>query len=342
MPGSIGAPELAALLVGGAAAAVARRASTTSSTCARAGSSLGQLALACFAVALGISVDFIDEPVRPGIITLRRLARRRLHGVLDPRDDQQHQLHRRARRAVVGHRAHRRRDAGRHHPDDAGRPAVRRRPVLRPRRRAARVPALEPPPGVDLHRHQRRPVRRATRWRCCRSSAPPRWRSPCWSSACRSSTRSGSSSGGCSHGRSPFTPDRGHIHHRLLDLGLSHRQTVFVIYGLCLGLAVLALLLSGVDQLYAFLGVFLAFGLVLFIPTRGALHRPEELEADAYEPDPDAPVPTKRGLLAPISRRSPGSGAVRCGRGRWAPLRVGASIRCPYYGRGTEVLLGDP
>jgi UDP-GlcNAc:undecaprenyl-phosphate GlcNAc-1-phosphate transferase len=86
-------------------------------------------------------------------------------------------------------------------------------------------------------------------------------------------------------GRSPFSPDRGHIHHRLLDLGLSHRQTVFVIYGICLALAILSLALSGVDQLYAFLGVFIASGVVLFIPTRGALRRPEELEADSYEPE---------------------------------------------------------
>jgi len=92
-------------------------------------------------------------------------------------------------------------------------------------------------------------------------------------------------------GRSPFSPDRGHIHHRMLDLGLSHRQTVFAIYGLCLVLAVLALALSGVTQLYAFVGVFLAFGLVLFIPTRGALRRPEELEATTYEDDPPRPVP---------------------------------------------------
>ena len=88
-----------------------------------------------------------------------------------------------------------------------------------------------------------------------------------------------------SQGRSPFSPDRNHIHHRLLDLGLSHRQTVFVIYGICLTLALLALVLSGVDQLYAFLAIFLVFGLVLFIPTRGTLARPEELEADAYESD---------------------------------------------------------
>jgi len=88
-----------------------------------------------------------------------------------------------------------------------------------------------------------------------------------------------------SQGRSPFSPDRTHIHHRLLDLGLSHRQTVLVIYGICLGLAVLSMLLSGVTQLYAFLGIFVAFGLVLFLPTRGDFDRPEELEADAYEPE---------------------------------------------------------
>ncbi|HEV8402742.1 MAG TPA: MraY family glycosyltransferase [Candidatus Limnocylindrales bacterium] len=83
--------------------------------------------------------------------------------------------------------------------------------------------------------------------------------------------------------RSPFSPDRTHIHHRLLDLGLSHQQTVLVIYGICLVLAVLSLLLSGVTQVYAFVGVFVAFGLILFVPTRGDFDRPDELEAEAYE-----------------------------------------------------------
>ncbi len=89
-----------------------------------------------------------------------------------------------------------------------------------------------------------------------------------------------------SQGRSPFSPDRSHIHHRLLDLGLSHRQTVLVIYGICLVLAVLAMLLSGVSQLYAFIGVFLAFGLVLFLPTQGRFR--DDLEADSYEDDPSS------------------------------------------------------
>ena len=89
--------------------------------------------------------------------------------------------------------------------------------------------------------------------------------------------------------RSPFSPDRQHIHHRLLDLGLSHRQTVLVIYGLCTGLAILALILTGASQLYACLGVFSASGLVLFLPTRGGFGRPDDLEAESYEQEPTLP-----------------------------------------------------
>jgi UDP-GlcNAc:undecaprenyl-phosphate GlcNAc-1-phosphate transferase len=73
-----------------------------------------------------------------------------------------------------------------------------------------------------------------------------------------------------SEGRSPFSPDRGHIHHRLLDLGLSHAQTVLVIYAVCIALAVLSLVLSGTGQLYAFLGVFVIFGLGLYLLSRAA------------------------------------------------------------------------
>ena len=71
-------------------------------------------------------------------------------------------------------------------------------------------------------------------------------------------------------GRSPFSPDRGHIHHRLLDLGLSHTQTVLLIYVLCAALAVLSLVLSGSGQLYAFLGVLVIFGLVFLLLERSA------------------------------------------------------------------------
>jgi len=89
--------------------------------------------------------------------------------------------------------------------------------------------------------------------------------------------------GRVSRGGSPFAPDRSHIHHRLLDLGLSHRDTVLVIYAICAVLGVLAMLVPVVTQLYAFLGVFIVSGLILFGPTRGAFRRPEELDAASYE-----------------------------------------------------------
>lgn len=44
-------------------------------------------------------------------------------------------------------------------------------------------------------------------------------------------------------GRSPFSADRNHIHHRLLDLGLNHKQTVLVLYGYSMFLIILALLM---------------------------------------------------------------------------------------------------
>ena len=83
-----------------------------------------------------------------------------------------------------------------------------------------------------------------------------------------------------SRGRSPFSADRGHIHHRLLDLGLSHTQTVLLIYAICIGLGALSLVLSGSGQLYAFLGAFLVFGIVILL-----LDRVVEDRAD-QEPGP--------------------------------------------------------
>ena len=86
-------------------------------------------------------------------------------------------------------------------------------------------------------------------------------------------------------GRSPFGADRGHIHHRLLGLGLSHRGTVLVIYGVCLLLAGLSLVLSKTGQLYAFLGLVVLFGLALFLIERlggGANAIQQSLDASSY------------------------------------------------------------
>jgi UDP-GlcNAc:undecaprenyl-phosphate GlcNAc-1-phosphate transferase len=73
-----------------------------------------------------------------------------------------------------------------------------------------------------------------------------------------------------SQGRSPFSADRGHLHHRLLDLGLSHRQAVLTIYALGIILAVAGLLLSGRGQISVFIFVVIVGGLLLFLLTRRA------------------------------------------------------------------------
>ena len=80
--------------------------------------------------------------------------------------------------------------------------------------------------------------------------------------------------------RSPFSPDRGHIHHRLLDLGLSHRQTVLLIYGICAGPGGALAAPAGRHRSCTRSSASSSrSGLVLFLPTRGDFGRPDELEA---------------------------------------------------------------
>lgn len=61
-------------------------------------------------------------------------------------------------------------------------------------------------------------------------------------------------------GRSPFSPDRNHIHHRLLALGLNHYEVVLVIYLLQALLTILAFFLRYADDVSVLLvyGVFCA------------------------------------------------------------------------------------
>lgn len=72
------------------------------------------------------------------------------------------------------------------------------------------------------------------------------------------------------------------MHHRLLDLGLSHRDAVLVIYGLCAMLAVVSIVLSDRQAIYAFTVIVLAGGLVLYLASRRAQ---EALDARSYPDD---------------------------------------------------------
>lgn len=63
------------------------------------------------------------------------------------------------------------------------------------------------------------------------------------------------------HGKSPFAADKRHLHHRLLQAGLSHRLTVLFIYTLTLWVGSLALAFAGLPKGVAFaLGATLLLG----------------------------------------------------------------------------------
>jgi UDP-GlcNAc:undecaprenyl-phosphate GlcNAc-1-phosphate transferase len=110
-------------------------------------------------------------------------------------------------------------------------------------------------------------------------------------------------------GRSPFTPDRGHFHHRLLDLGLTHKGAVLLIYSICGLLAVTSIVLAGGSgPLYAFMAVVLGSGLLLLLLTFRS-GTDEALEATSY-PDGDDTEPTTAGSgqrgEAPLTRSADG------------------------------------
>ena len=57
------------------------------------------------------------------------------------------------------------------------------------------------------------------------------------------------------HGQSPMHADRGHIHHRLIDMGLNQKQAVATLYVISamLGLSAVVLTTSGVTKAMLFL-----------------------------------------------------------------------------------------
>lgn len=64
------------------------------------------------------------------------------------------------------------------------------------------------------------------------------------------------------HGRSPFSADRNHIHHYLLELGLNHRQTTVVMVTINAGYIALAFALQDLGSVYL-LSIVLGSALIL-------------------------------------------------------------------------------
>ena len=65
------------------------------------------------------------------------------------------------------------------------------------------------------------------------------------------------------HGKSPFEPDRGHLHHRLIDMGLNQKQTVAVLYATCALLGLSAVLFTS-ERLWR-AAIVILVGIIIFI-----------------------------------------------------------------------------
>jgi UDP-GlcNAc:undecaprenyl-phosphate GlcNAc-1-phosphate transferase len=87
-------------------------------------------------------------------------------------------------------------------------------------------------------------------------------------------------------GQPPFAPDRGHFHHRLLDVGLSHAHAVLLIYGVTIVLGVLAFVTSGRIQAITFTGLVVLFGVTVVALSQRA-PKAKELDPALYAEEAD-------------------------------------------------------
>jgi UDP-GlcNAc:undecaprenyl-phosphate GlcNAc-1-phosphate transferase len=81
-------------------------------------------------------------------------------------------------------------------------------------------------------------------------------------------------------GQHIFTADGEHIHHRLLDMGLSHSQTVLVLYGVSLLLGGSAVLLTLLTTSQGLVVLFLVCAIVLFLANRAGLLSLQRVQTD--------------------------------------------------------------
>jgi len=84
------------------------------------------------------------------------------------------------------------------------------------------------------------------------------------------------------HGKSPFSADRKHIHHRLLDLGMSQKQAVAILYTISgvLGLSAVILTTSGKIRLIVFAAAImlaLAWSVWLYVYEAGKHRKKKQL-----------------------------------------------------------------
>ena len=101
-------------------------------------------------------------------------------------------------------------------------------------------------------------------------------------------------------GRPLFQADREHIHHRLMAMGLSHRQTVLVLYGFCIVLGTAALLLTYANSgQAALLLIVVALVALIFLRSLGYMR----LDRVAETTEGRKRNRALRGAVRPLGRR---------------------------------------
>ena len=72
-------------------------------------------------------------------------------------------------------------------------------------------------------------------------------------------------------GQKPWSPDRGHFHHRLLDMGFSHKQVVLILYAVSLvfGAAAVIVATSGEIKILIWVAALVVAAVVVFLVFKG-------------------------------------------------------------------------
>ncbi len=95
-------------------------------------------------------------------------------------------------------------------------------------------------------------------------------------------------------GRSPLSPDRGHVHHRLMDMGFNQKQAVAILYAIATVLGLLAVVLTTSGELRAMIAVLavlvtLVIGGIAYLSSMR--HRLERQEQALHQMDSEHHLP---------------------------------------------------
>lgn len=94
-------------------------------------------------------------------------------------------------------------------------------------------------------------------------------------------------------GQNPMSPDRGHFHHRLIDMGLSQKQAVAILYAISAILGLSSVLIATNSELRAIILIFafvvsIAIGIALMRslnPNKFGIHEDDEKQEDEKQED---------------------------------------------------------